>query len=166
MPKLYVDPGTWDVAVARFNDKGEYDVAHLLRSKSGTLADRITDMVQQFSDLPVFRSGTLCRIVVEIPKVRDRRHQKKKVDPDDLIRLSVVGGAFLAFGRPGVIRRPEEWKAQLPKGVCRTRLTDILSKEELRTFKTDLAQHPEGLQHNMWDALGIGLHDLGRFILR
>jgi hypothetical protein len=49
---------------------------------------------------------------------------------------------------------PNKWKGNLPKKICKDRCKAVLTPEELARVKTE--------DHNVWDAIGIGLWYLGR----
>jgi hypothetical protein len=47
-----------------------------------------------------------------------------------------------------------EWKGSVPKEVTKRRAEKVLEPDELR--------HVDGKNHHAWDAIGIGLFELGR----
>lgn len=107
--------------------------------------------------------GGVHEIVIEWPKVYARG--KSQGDPADLLPLVGVGMAVagLVGARFGVIVRsyePSEWKGQIPKGAA------FVGRVKLRLEGTERSaiDLPIGsLAHNVWDAIGLGLHHLGRF---
>lgn len=158
---IAVDPGTRFTSVSVWKDRKLTRVL-AFRSEHETLAGRIDEManeaVMTIVEEPAYS-------VVEVPRVYpdDKRggEKKKNVDPEDLISLTLVAGGFLLLGRP-IIVRPQEWKGNLPKDVCKRRIEKILKPEELLTAKI-VYSYPGTLQHNLWDAIGIGLFACGRF---
>lgn len=101
-------------------------------------------------------------LAIEVPQVY---HQSKlKGDPNDLIDIALVAGAVatrVAAYHGGVTTtyRPQAWKGSTPKKVMVERIKAKLSAEEhLRVVPPRAA----ALAHNVWDAVGIGLHHLQR----
>lgn len=96
---------------------------------------------------------------------------KQEGDPNDLIELAGVLGAVSCrlLPRICVTYSPRDWKEQTRKPApgtdpesyviavrCRKRLTvEEQTRIQLPTAKS--------LQHNVWDAIGIGLKAAGRF---
>jgi hypothetical protein len=90
-------------------------------------------------------------VVVERMQAYDVTHQKG--DQNDLISLAILAGML----RPDYLYLPREWKGQLPKAAMGERILSRLSLEE-RNRIVDAG----ALTHNVIDAVGIGLHHLGR----
>lgn len=154
---IAVDPGTRFTSVAVFEDRRLARV-NAFKSELPSLPDRINNMVTSCADWLDRWPDT---VLVEVPRVYPDQH--KKVDPEDLISLSLVAGAFLVLGDKSKMVRPSEWKGQMPKEVCQRRIEKILTLEELRISQWVVGQFPPDLQHNLWDAIGIGLYGVGRF---
>lgn len=97
-------------------------------------------------------------MVVEIPQVYTVG--KQKGDQDDITQLSgVVGAVTMALNPLSVSHYyPREWKGQLPKETCGDRVLLTLSEGE----RMNVGKYG-ALQHNILDAIGIGLKYLGRF---
>lgn len=91
-------------------------------------------------------------VVIERPVIR-KRHPR----PDDILKLAMLAAAIgERYTRAKVtFVKPEEWKGQLPKGVCWHRACKALAPDEL-----DAAR---GTDHNTHDAIALGLSHLGRF---
>ena len=108
--------------------------------------------------------------VVEVPQVYTQR--KQKGDPNDLIKVALNAGAFVgraldSFDEAGgekahlaqiVQYRPHQWKGQVPKDIAIKRFQKRLSVDELSRIESA----PKSLQHNVWDAVGLGLYYMGR----
>jgi hypothetical protein len=104
-----------------------------------------------------YKLATDDKVVCELPQVYTQ--DKLKGDPNDLIYLALVVGALVfQFGAKTI--KPREWKGQLPKEVCNNRVRSKLSLYEIEAIDTRV---PASLRHNVLDAVGIGLHELGRF---
>lgn len=82
--------------------------------------------------------------------------------------LEGVVGALTAVFAPGgtsvVSYLPREWKGQLPKDVAFVRILSRLAPSELLVEPNLLAavRHPASKWGHVADAVGIGLHHLGR----
>jgi len=99
-------------------------------------------------------------LVVEWPRVLSASRQraaKRDVDQNDLLGLVGVDCAVaMAYHESMdlVTVYPDEWKGQVPKKIMNERVWARLSSEEQENVtKKD---------HNVLDAVGIGLHQLGR----
>ncbi|RJS14631.1 hypothetical protein DRW03_34725 [Corallococcus sp. H22C18031201] len=88
---------------------------------------------------------------------------KSKGDPNDLIELAgVVGrvaGALGAATETSVL--PREWKGTLDGDVMVERIKSRLSERPHEHLRIQLPRAADK-QHNVWDAIGVGLHVLGR----
>lgn len=84
-------------------------------------------------------------------------------DPNSLLALCGVDAALaVAFNVDNVFSYlPSEWKGQMTKAACHHRIQSRLSDAELRVWFEAEARHGS-LVHNVWDAVGIGLHHRGR----
>lgn len=97
-------------------------------------------------------------LAIELPQVYDRA--RSKGDPNDLIQLAaVVGGIVDRLGRKTAIYLPREWKKQVPKKIMCERIESRLS--EVERAEVELPASAK-LKLDVWDAVGIGLHHLGR----
>jgi hypothetical protein len=100
-------------------------------------------------------------LVLEIPQVYEGYQDE---DKNDLIDLSGVQGALVAVSGYEVAwcPTPREWKGQLPKELSEDRVRSRLPQAEL-----DRVEWPvKRLQHNVWDALHLGIVYLERESLR
>ena len=112
-------------------------------------------------------------VAVEWPRVYAGaiRRGESKADPNDLLALAASSAAVAtALSRECGVEVvasycPSEWKGQLPKDVCDRRVRSRLDAGEAAVL--DLACVRAGkLAHNVVDAVGIGLHHLGRLAPR
>jgi hypothetical protein len=104
-------------------------------------------------------NARLHAVTVELPQVYDRRNTgERKIDPNDLVELGALAGAWAAAARQvcpeAVIDlvRPAVWKGQTPKDVVERQLRGQLSPEETAIVKRTA---PASLLDNVWDAVGI-----------
>lgn len=145
-----IDPGVRRMGVAGFDLKGELLYAFL------ACGDKWPETIQAVRDWVVDRDDVCDRLVVEKPQVYVQR--KLKGDPNDLIDVAVVVGALISsFGFGNfTLYRPHEWKGQVPKEVAVERIKAALSDKELQRLELPAKSY----QHNVYDAIGIGLHYL------
>lgn len=151
-----VDPGVHAVGIAFFIDRRLCSAAYVGGEWRGHRLPQVAfDAVA--GALPRAYEITL---VVEVPQVYGHGGAGKGEDPNDLIDLALVVGAFVGYLRPVAltIYRPREWKGQVPKDVMTRRIKEKLAPEEVAKVRLPA----RGKQHNVWDAVGIGLKKLGR----
>jgi hypothetical protein len=113
---------------------------------------------------------TVDTIVIERPQVYERPLKTKNgrvvdIDKNDLITLALVAGEVAGATRSTcnaavVYTRPAAWKGALPKGLMKNRMLKRLSSIEQQRVSLPIAVSK---QHNVWDAIGIGMHHLGRY---
>lgn len=107
-------------------------------------------------------------LVVEWPRVYASRIRagEAKGDPNDLLALAGVVSAIAAhWEKRGSVFSyvPSEWKGQIPKDICGARIMNRLSVAEGSLIT---AVKPASKRHNTIDAVGLGLHHLGRGVLQ
>lgn len=102
-------------------------------------------------------------VVMEQPQVYGRL-QDQKGDQNDLIEVGIAG-AYVAATLGGQLRlvKPSQWKGQMPKRLTEPRVRARLSAQECVVLDRGLEQIPPSLRHNVYDAAGIGLHELRRW---
>ena len=152
------DPGARAVGVALWED-GELTAAFLARGKSWHHTASVA-FRRVCEHVPM---ALIERFVIEVPQVYTQR--KQKGDPNDLITVALNAGAFGMFaamcsgcGAEIIEYRPHQWKGQAPKDVAIKRFQKRLSNEE----RDRVEKVAKSLQHNVWDAVGLGLYDGGR----
>jgi hypothetical protein len=145
-----IDPGSNGCGVAYWFD-GIMRSAHYIRGNAFDIIKHAAEKVHR------------AQAVIECPQTYGGRAAKG--DANDLIQLAVVVG-HLQMGLsdseatewPTLIL-PQDWKRQVPKDLCAKRAMKALHGYELESVERHV---PESLQHNMWDAVGIGLVCVGR----
>ncbi len=101
-------------------------------------------------------------LVIEVPRVYTGA--KSTGDANDLISISLVAGAAIGAVQASCavhLRHPHQWKGQQPKGVVSARSRESLDENERDIFDA-LTRAYGAKAHNAFDAVGIGLHHLGR----
>ncbi|WP_375757961.1 hypothetical protein [Corallococcus exercitus] len=104
------------------------------------------------------------QLVIELPRVYAAAHQRG--DQNDLIQLAGVVGTLGGALAPVTERRsvfPREWKGTLDADAFIERIKQRLASAEHLRVELPAAQD---LHHNVWDAIGIGLHALSRLAPR
>jgi len=101
--------------------------------------------------------GSLEVAVIEVPRWYPREH---KIDVNDLIDLAVMVGEIRAHFEDVELVFPRTWKGTVPKAIHNRRVLAALIDEE----RALLPRRPRAkdYDHNMVDAVGIGLWKLGR----
>ncbi|WP_237077344.1 hypothetical protein [Myxococcus xanthus] len=104
------------------------------------------------------------QLVIELPRVYAASHQKG--DQNDLIQLAgvvgMLGGSLLGIDSRRSIY-PRDWKGSLDADAFIERIKQRLNAAE--HLRVELPA-TSALHHNVWDAIGIGLHALGRLAPR
>jgi hypothetical protein len=97
-------------------------------------------------------------LLLEVMRIYPRSDQQKG-DPNDLLELNGVQGAIAAFfvADRTVGYFPHDWKGSIPKGKLAKRIRIALTENERNNIISVGAK-----DHNTIDAIGIGLHRLGR----
>lgn len=143
---LTIDPGKKSVGWAEFSDKK--------LSNCGLVSVTWHDLLGQIPCMYI------THIVIEVPQVYQQRLLKG--DPNYLIDVSLVAGGIAArsgLRKPEFIR-PRVWKGNVPKDIMTKRIVDHMDADEFDIFEA--IDVPKGLQHNVLDAIGIGLWKVGR----
>lgn len=112
--------------------------------------------VMAFAVSSEFRQAYDADVAVEIPRVYPGVREN---DPNDLLQLAGVVGAIVGHIYPLSVRHyyPADWKGQVPKAVMTSRIVERVTQEEHSRVNS-----VGRLDHNTWDAVGIGLFHLGR----
>jgi hypothetical protein len=101
------------------------------------------------------------RAVIEMPRWYPREHE---IDINDILDLACLVGRLQGrLEEKGVdveLVYPRTWKGTVPKDIHNKRVLAALSKEELA--KLPKRPRAKDYDHNMLDAVGIGLWKLGR----
>lgn len=140
-----VDPGVRATGIAVFDD-GVLTYAWLCRAKGRF---EHLDEAVRWGQLQAFDE-----VVVELPQV-----YRNSPGPAALIDLAFVDGYVCgAWGCPWTTYLPKAWKGNQPKEATQRRIKEALTPKELECINMPCAS----LQHNVWDAIGIGMKHLGR----
>jgi hypothetical protein len=160
---LAVDPSVTATGMAVF-EAGVLAHARLVENRSTKSIDDWRSMAWGVFYAVHFPSSG--DAVIEIPQV----YRRGPGDPNDLVTLAGVAGAIATVVPPVIHLHsvvPAEWKGQVPKPkrasdpyIIEDRVRARLSPEELSRVQLPSAR---SLQHNVWDACGLGMWHLGRY---
>ena len=89
-------------------------------------------------------------------------YRNSGVDANSLLAVARVVGGVAFHVKPGKIElvRPARWKGQVPKEICNRRTVAKLTPSE--KVLLELSNCPASLEHNLLDAIGIGLWAIRR----
>lgn len=161
---LVNDPGIRGCGAARF-ELGRLVRAAYVRnpSKRGNGIEECREMAQA---LARWGAPDVDTVVSERQRIYTLAKQSKNGawrDPNDLLPLTGVSVALAALlpEAKAIGYFPDEWGGQVDKEVKNARALERLTPAERATIEDAGA-----LTHNILDAIGIGLHHLGRFARR
>lgn len=151
-----VDPGKKMAGVAVFEDR-KFSSAWLARGRNwlDTAIVIIDELGRRYSE-EVLASA---HWVIELPQIYTQ--DKLRGDPNDLVSLVLVVGALGAMiGDQNRITTylPRQWGGTVPKDIKNKRVQKKLSDEELSRVELPAKSY----QHNVWDAIGIGMYHVRR----
>lgn len=167
MITIGIDPGVRGCGVAIFADKelrvaayvkGSYSKLHPLKLAQ-ICGDNVSHWISKQMGLgkPVIPCAGV--LAIEVP-VSYGEAQQRKGDQNDLINVAMVSAACASlmpqFELVGYY--PRDWKGTIDADVMTTRIKSRLSVIEAGQVWCVGAE----LDHNTYDAIGIGLHTLGR----
>lgn len=141
---ISVDPGVNNCGIATFN-KGVLNFAIL--KPTAKLLLNLKMAPAAYLNIPC---------VIEVPQIY--RASRSKGDPNDLLNLAIVVGRIYERCEGATLIKPRTWKGTVKKEVMLKRILSKLSQEEL----DKLPKLCKSQLHNVIDAVGIGLHALGR----
>ena len=157
MITLAIDPGIRGVGAAVFVDRILRVAAYVVNpATEGNGPAEIIALARAVWAWMPYRAPD--EVVMEWPQVY--RAGKLKGDPNDLLPLPAIGTAIaMKCGAVRAVRYlPHEWKGNLTKEVCHERVRERLQAEELPRIPVLAAK----VLHNVLDAVGVGLHHVGR----
>lgn len=159
-----MDPGIRGCGCAWFNDAGRLAAAEYVPNpaRRGNRAHEARAMAEA---VRAMTNGGLKELAVEWMVVYFERIQsgEEHRDPNDLLALCGVDSALAALFPDAKVSSytVSEWKGQLTKEACHHRAHARLDAAERLVW--DEAVRAGGTRaHNTLDAVGIGLHHLGR----
>lgn len=101
-------------------------------------------------------------VLIERPRI----YPKQKARPNDIITLALrageCGGRFNSCGAVVDYVEPHAWKGNVPKAVHHRRVLGALAPQERAILDGALVGIAKSKQHNVLDAVGLGLFGVGR----
>lgn len=156
---LALDPGRRKMAWAVFEGKQLF-ACGLVYVENLSLDDTLAYFVKNMADN--FRGMDVCeRAVVE--RMKAYNGKTGGGTSNDLLDLQALGsacGAKLAHNVEWVFA--SEWKGSRPKPVVQRKIWDVLSVAETAAVNDARDEVPKDKFHDVMDAVGIGLHAVGR----
>lgn len=163
---LSVDPGIRGVGAAIFRDGHLYRCDYVRSPARAGAGPRECALVA-WEVRTWVGTGTeiVTEIVFEWPRIYARGGGRSKGDPNDLRALCGVDGAVAAiFDRAeSKFVEPAEWKGQKSHEAVETKVETALDAVEVAIWQAARDRAGKTLEHNVTDAVGIGLKALGRF---
>lgn len=143
----------------------------LLAIDSGSRADRPNMGWALFVDAKLLEAGLVgsgkrlpnvnAKVIIEAPRWYPREY---KIDTNDLLDLSIlvgeIKGMYEERGCLVLLVWPRSWKGTVPKKIHNERVLAALTEEEVALLP--LRPRAKDHDHNVLDAVGIGLWKLGR----
>lgn len=83
-----------------------------------------------------------------------------KINVNDLLDVQTVAAMIAASNSGTISVYPPQWKGNVPKKIMTERIKKLLTSKERAIL--DAGDWPKSLEHNVVDAIGIGLWRLGR----
>ena len=165
------DPGIRGAGIAVFHQADKKLIAASYAKsllKSGHMAEECRavamTMIAWLNSLGIRSEKMVSQLGVEWPLLLPAGQQKG--DQNDLPPLAGVSAAFAIMFPTTPCRSfiPREWKGTVEPDVMTRRIHARLTPEELGVVTWTGKEHDPlvGLNHNTFDAIGIGLHMLGR----
>ena len=142
-----LDPGATCAGVAWFVDARLRVAKCIIGSDWKDTADHVRDFVLE--NLLVMQTAFV------FERMQVYREQFLKGDPNDLITLMLMAGRVSSLAWTSVHEIfPRQWKGQQPKNISEQNVKNALHSDEFSCIELPTRR---GLQHNVWDAIGIGL---------
>jgi len=169
MRLLAVDPSVRSVGLAEFHNGELWHCWRVISQPSNSIDSEGARWLRVSRDVIRSTDTLPDTIVYERPQIY--RASKSKGDPNDLLGLVGVGAsvaALLATTNPNLeiqTPTPAEWIGQIPKTTRGSALKSPRAQRILgRLLASERALVPD--QHDVIDAVGLGLHVLGRLGVR
>lgn len=160
---LAVDPGIRGSGVSYFVGDELVRCAYVANPCThGNDAIACIQMASAITNYFAKKCDAVHRLFFEWPQVYNGR---QKGDPNDLLPLVGVCIALsVRLNVPTTHVKPREWKGTQAKGDAFThRVVSRLSLSEMAAYSDGLQTTSRSLQHNVIDAVGLGLFTVGRF---
>jgi len=162
-----VDPGKRQCGVAWWTVQGGLIEAKIVESMVGPIPDepRARPWRATFDAMAEYlRKSRPLYLVLEVPQIYGAA-SKWSGDPNDLVDVAAVAGALsITCDRLPATYLPHAWKVSVKKEVMTARIRERWCTEVDRAAVK--LPSSKDLAHNVWDAVGLGLHHLRKLGLR
>lgn len=163
---IAIDPGKHGLGVALFGDgsliAAKYSGA--LGGQPHTLLEAIEPFEKTFAEWRTATGWPIDSVVIERPQTY--QGAKALADPRDILDLTIVVGALMQAVKPWtkgiLIVYAGSWKGQVPPDICIDRAKNALTEDERAGVELPKAS----IDHNVWDAIALGLWHEGRILKR
>lgn len=169
MNVVAVDPGINGCGVAVFECNRRLVEAAYVRNpiKAGSITDRAASMGLAVTQLIIDLGYWGAEFALEWPRVYASRIREGRTreDPNDLLALAGVQSVIASRGVAALSTcyAPSDWKPSgMKKKPTEFRVRSRLN--EIEGLVLAAVKCPPSLMHNVIDAVGIGLHHVGRSI--
>lgn len=153
--QVFIDPGVGGTGVAEFQG-GRLVRAVTLRSNENLWIQKFNQITRELRRFYYQTKGTTAFVVIESPVFFGGKN-RVVAESGDLCKLAMMTGGILkeslSWCSNITLATPGEWKGQLPKSVCASRIKKIMGRN-YPTYR---------LSNHAIDAIGIGLWYFGRF---
>ena len=175
MSSLSIDPATHGCGAALWRRNGQLFLAEYIPSKTES-ENIVRKCAEAAEEVYAWMYGLnidepLETLIVELPQIYTRGANKTKGDPNkNVLPLAMINAALAAYFSDAkvVSYQPHAWKGTTKKPentkvgeyVIMKRVKERLSESELAAVNwSDSVKH----SWDVADAIGLGLHHLGRF---
>jgi hypothetical protein len=163
--RLYVDPGKFHAALAFFAED-RLKAKTLLKVSGHSAAAASSELgelaFQWLTDLGAVRAGCLECVACEKPAIWTQGGFRG--DPNDVLDLMATNGSIMhaVWAHQRAYITTNDWKGQVPKPKKSSEPYIIEQRVRKRLDEQETAVLGQAPDHNVVDAVGIGLWDLKR----
>lgn len=158
---LACDPGLNITGLAHFQNGYLVNVWRVGKTQEkSTKFDKILRNKQLLKNIKKEQMLPLFDVLVIEHQQIYNHYIKKEADPNDLLYCALMNGLIIQEFEHNALQAylPADWKKQVPKQIHNLRVQKRLTPEE----QLVLNNHKHGQDHNIIDAVGLGLFFLGR----
>lgn len=153
------DPSTRFTGWAAFTRGLLWDCGLIKAKGFDEMLDRTKSFCSQGSTLYQGSLGSNSFAIIEKPQIYTRI--KAKGDPNQMILLALIAGHIGALFNKREFITPNHWKGSVDKEVMCARVRSRWMNDDERALLA-AKRIPKSYINNTLDAIGIGLHHLGR----
>lgn len=160
---LYVDPGKLHAAAALFASRRLLD-ARLFRASTKDAAAASADIAEQIFEWQADLRPTAPLAVVACERPSIWTQGGSRGNPNDVLDLMATNGAIMhaVYADRRKYITTNDWKGQVPKPKKKGDLYIIEHRVMKRLSPEEVSMLGDNPDHNVIDAVGIGLWDLKR----